>query len=371
MDAVPTFQLRKAGATSDSQTLLEGLDWDVGAGQVTVLMGPVGAGKSLLLRLLAGRPGLDVQLQGSWRSEVPTESAAATDPAQWGRGTAWIPQLRHAPAGVLDPERLEEALVHLDSAFESAAAVILLDEPTRGLPDEEIANVARRLRAHANAEGTAVIITHDMRFAREVADACALLIDGRFHAVGSAASFFDEPIDDVVASFVERGAYAPPPPPPPALPRHFSWIVPGQLAGMGRPGLLGDADDDLYSIAVHGVSLLVSTTERPTPTSMLRPYGIRGYHLPIRDMNIPSEREAMQAVGVILSAIERGEGVAIHCRAGLGRTGTILACTLVHMGRTAAAAIAELRAIRPGYLQTRGQEAFVDRFEHGLRGRVG
>ncbi len=366
-----TYRLRDASARAGDRTLLEHLDWDVGAGRVTVLMGPVGAGKSLLLRLLAGRPGMDIHLDGAWSAAIRAGEPPADAPADWGRGIAWIPQLRHAPAGVLGAERLEEALVHLDSAFEGGMRVILLDEPNRGLPEDEVQTVARRLRDHAAAGGTAVVITHDMRFARAIADDCALLIGGRFHAAGPARDFFETPLDEVIEGFVQRGAYAPPPPPPPALPRHFSWILPGKLAGMGRPGLLGDADDDLFSVAIHGITLLVSTTERPLPTTMLRPYGIRGHHLPIRDMGIPSEREALRGVGVILDAIDRGEAVAVHCRAGLGRTGTILACVLVHRGRSATEAIAELRAIRPGYLQTRGQESFVHRVELGARGQVG
>ena len=54
-------------------------------------------------------------------------------------------------------------------------------------------------------------------------------------------------------------------------------------------------------------------------------------------------------------------GVAIHCSAGLGRTGVVLACYLVQKGLTAQNAIARVRRLRPGSIETEEQaDAVVD-----------
>ena len=54
-----------------------------------------------------------------------------------------------------------------------------------------------------------------------------------------------------------------------------------------------------------------------------------------------------------------GHGVLVHCFAGLGRTGTILACFLVAQGMDAAEAIAHVRTRRPGSVEVYSQEFLV------------
>ena len=59
----------------------------------------------------------------------------------------------------------------------------------------------------------------------------------------------------------------------------------------------------------------------------------------------------------------RGCAVGVHCMAGRGRTGTMIACYLVSQGMSAEDAIAEVRRARPGSIQTEAQEQAVRRLQ--------
>ena len=108
---------------------------------------------------------------------------------------------------------------------------------------------------------------------------------------------------------------------------------------------------------------MVSLTEDPLPTPRLRPFGLEGRHFPIQDMRVPRLSDAAALCLSLGRAIDRGETVALHCHAGLGRTGTMLACLAVQRGLGAQEAIDRVRTVRRGAIQTEGQEDFIRRFE--------
>ncbi len=87
------------------------------------------------------------------------------------------------------------------------------------------------------------------------------------------------------------------------------------------------------------------------------------HHAPIVDMAVPGP--AFEAAWPALSArlrglTARGGRVLVHCRGGLGRAGMIAARLLVEDGMDPAAAIAAVRAVRPGAIETRAQERWVE-----------
>lgn len=131
---------------------------------------------------------------------------------------------------------------------------------------------------------------------------------------------------------------------------------------MGRPGLLGDREADVAAIADVGVTRLVSLTEEMFPDCILRIFGIQGRHFPIPDMGVPAIGPTARLCRDLARAIDAGERVAVHCAAGLGRTGTVLASLLVWVGRSPDGAIAEVRRIQPRYIQNGAQLDFVQRF---------
>lgn len=146
------------------------------------------------------------------------------------------------------------------------------------------------------------------------------------------------------------------------MPIEFHWIVAGQLAGSGQPGLMGSLDDDLVWLRQAGIRTVVTLTEEPLHLGHDQRHGFRWLHFPIDDMGIPTPRRAAGLVQEIVESISRGEPVLAHCKAGLGRTGTMLSCCLVALGHDPGEAIVAVRSICTHYIQRQRQERFVHDF---------
>ena len=85
-------------------------------------------------------------------------------------------------------------------------------------------------------------------------------------------------------------------------------------------------------------------------------------HLPIVDADIPNAafEQSWRDAGPRLRAwLGEGRRILLHCRGGLGRTGTIAARLLIELGMEPGAAVTAVRAARAGTLETRSQEAYV------------
>ena len=91
---------------------------------------------------------------------------------------------------------------------------------------------------------------------------------------------------------------------------------------------------------------------------------MRWFHLPIADVSIPDERFETQwdAASEELCSLLRGRlDVLVHCRGGLGRAGTIAARLLVELGMEPKKAIVNVRAARPGAIETTEQQGMRPR----------
>lgn len=151
-----------------------------------------------------------------------------------------------------------------------------------------------------------------------------------------------------------------------------SIAVPGGgLIGMlPCPGRTGNLQADLARIEAWGAEILVSLIEGdefarlgvPEFPDAVRGKAFAWHHLPILDMAVPASDFAAawaRSGPAILSTLRCGRRIAIHCAAGLGRTGTVAASLLVALGVPAEDAIIAVRTSRPGAIETAAQADFV------------
>jgi atypical dual specificity phosphatase len=144
-----------------------------------------------------------------------------------------------------------------------------------------------------------------------------------------------------------------------ASPRRFSWLVAGKLAASGFPGDLA-----LRWLAEQGIRAVLSLSEQ-APADLAE-HGFAALHVSVLDASAPTPGQIDQALAFIAENEAAGRPVLVHCLAGLGRTGTILACYLVATGLGSEDAIDQVRQLRPGSIETEGQEAAVRQFAERL-----
>jgi atypical dual specificity phosphatase len=137
----------------------------------------------------------------------------------------------------------------------------------------------------------------------------------------------------------------------------FYWVIDNVLAGCSRPGAGRDADidRDLAALRGHGIGALLTLTESSLPGGALERHGIEGLHLPVDDFHAPTTTQMLAALAFLDDARVAGTPVAVHCLAGQGRTGTVLAAYLIRGGLSSEQAIAEVRAICPGAIESSPQ----------------
>ena len=142
-----------------------------------------------------------------------------------------------------------------------------------------------------------------------------------------------------------------------APPNGFTWVEKPHLAAMARPS----EAEELTWLRKQGIELLIALTEDPPRRDWVNDAGLMVMHVPVEDMEAPTQEQLERCVSAIQRANEKNMGVAVHCEAGMGRTGTVLAAYFVARGMSAAEAIGRVRRMRPGSVETDEQaEAVVE-----------
>jgi atypical dual specificity phosphatase len=146
-------------------------------------------------------------------------------------------------------------------------------------------------------------------------------------------------------------------------PSGFSWIDKPLLAAMARPEDL----DQLTWLRAQGIEVLLSLTEDPPRRDWINDAGLMLVHVPVEDMEAPTQEQLQRCISAINRANNQNMGVVVHCTAGMGRTGVVLACYFVAKGLNAANAMARVRRLRPGSIETDEQADAVEEFARANR----
>ncbi|MCY7852893.1 amino acid ABC transporter ATP-binding protein [Bacillus spizizenii] len=226
--------------------VLDGIDLEVKRGEVVAIIGPSGSGKSTLLRCLnlLERPDQGVIEIGE--AKLNAERFTRKEAHRLRQQTAMVFQNYNLFKNKTALQNITEALivaqhksrdeakrigmdilkqVGLEHKADSypitmsggqqqrigiarALAVnphaILLDEPTSALDPELVAGVLQVIKSIAEKQTTMIIVTHEMAFAKEVADKVIFMADGHIIEQGTPEELFDHPKNERTKRFIKQ-----------------------------------------------------------------------------------------------------------------------------------------------------------------------
>jgi polar amino acid transport system ATP-binding protein len=235
------LQMRQVTKRFDALTVFEQVDLDVAAGDCTVIIGPSGAGKSTLLRCVNGLERTDegqIEIDGErLRYDEPTLNRMRSRIGMVFQSFNLFPhmsalenvmagpvhvhdtpkaQAREEAHALLErvglgdkpnryPGRLsggQQQRVAIARALALKPKLMLFDEPTSALDPELVGEVVSVMKELAEDGMTMVVVTHEMRFARDAADEVVFMAQGRIVEQGPPERMFVEPEQDRTRSFL-------------------------------------------------------------------------------------------------------------------------------------------------------------------------
>lgn len=238
------LEVRGLKKTFGEHTVLDGVDLQVNQGEVVAIIGPSGTGKSTLLRCINL---LEMPEEGSIRLgkvEVSAPNISRQQQYQLRGQSSMVfqqyslfsnktalenimaplllvqkmdkPQAEKKAQDVLRmvgladkaneyPSRLsggQQQRIGIGRAMVTGPKLVLLDEPTSSLDPELVGGVLEVIRKLAARHMTMLLTTHEMGFARSVADRVIFLADGKVQEQGTPQQIFDHPQSGRLKSFL-------------------------------------------------------------------------------------------------------------------------------------------------------------------------
>ena len=144
---------------------------------------------------------------------------------------------------------------------------------------------------------------------------------------------------------------------------NFGWVLEDELAGSQGPASL----QDLSYLHGQGVRAVIRMEELTIAADCEERFGLVDMFEPVPDLTPPKLDQIQRMIEFIAQQTSDKNPVVVSCYAGIGRTGTVLACYLVHRGEEPAEAITRLRQLRPGSIQTPEQEAAVYQYAESAK----
>ncbi|GAB2466512.1 polar amino acid transport system ATP-binding protein [Conyzicola lurida] len=251
MNALPLLRAHEVSKSFGHSLVLDNVSLDVARGEVVVLIGPSGAGKSTFLRTLnqletidSGSIYLDGELLGYDETNGKLHHLNETQITAQRRRLGMVFQqfnlfphmtalqnIAHAPThvrGIKPAEAKKQALALLDRvgladrahhypselsggqqqrvaiarSLAMAPDILLFDEPTSALDPELVDDVLQVMRSLSQQGQTMIVVTHEMGFARDVADRVVFMTEGAIREVGTPEYIFKQSTNERLRSFL-------------------------------------------------------------------------------------------------------------------------------------------------------------------------
>lgn len=423
----PVLSLRGFGIALNGRPMLEHIDLDVAPTGLHLVISAEAAEKRLLVRALCGPRSQHVKLLGEalFRGEplsdqvgpvtIQTDARLAMSSVQdfllqgplvagvsrAARLASCLEQIEEAGFPALC-DKLQEVLCDLDATErvvvevirlrQKSPALLVLDEPLDAAPKDIQERLVAWLVREAQVRALLIFVADPAPFVAAVPSLTLLwLLNGEIHRtaprqpdpapsalVDTALSApmelhpgqdlaSEPPTDPEQPQYTEVVSHEPTKSRSRGMgPRGFQWLQPGQLAGLPAPGAMNDVEYDLDLIRGAGVDVLVTLTfERPA-LAIMDKIGLKSLYCPMEDMSVPSCEAAAELCKNVSAYLAKNQAVAYHCKAGLGRTGTMLATQLIWEGADARSALDRVRSVEAGWVQSGAQEQFLQRFERWM-----
>ena len=232
------IEVKNVVKTFDNQVVLKGISLDIYENEFVTLLGPSGCGKTTLLRIIAGfiepteghviMDGEDIARIPAYKRDVNTvfQHYALFPHLDVYDNIAFGLKIKKQPKDIIDQKvRRMISLVGLEGfehrdvtmmsggqqqrvAIARALAmdpeVMLFDEPTSALDPEMVGEVLKTMKDLASSGMTMVIVTHEMGFAREVADQVWFMADGYLQEKGTPQEVFEHPTSERAKEFLAK-----------------------------------------------------------------------------------------------------------------------------------------------------------------------
>ncbi len=243
------IEISKLVKTFNGQTVLHGIDLEVASGEVVAIIGPSGSGKTTLLRCInlletpdsgtikVGEIAIDARLAQTKQKEQvrqlrqqvgfvfqnfnlfphrsvleniiegPVIVKGEPKGEAEARARALLEKVGLQGRESSFPRRLsggQQQRVAIARALAMRPQVILFDEPTSALDPELVGEVLDVIKKLARSGTTLVIVTHEIGFAREVADNVVFMVDGKIVEQGSATQVLSNPRHERTRRFLAR-----------------------------------------------------------------------------------------------------------------------------------------------------------------------
>ena len=226
---------------ANAETLIQGISLDIHRGDVIAIIGPSGCGKSTFLRqlnLLETPTSGDILLDGKsilakgvWKPDIRKRVGMVFQQFNLFKNMTALKNIMFAPMklglmtkaeaekrakelleriGLLDradhyPAQLsggQQQRIAIARSLAMKPDAVLFDEPTSALDPEMVGEVLKIMKDLAKSGMTMVVVTHEMSFAREVANRVLFFADGYVKEDGTPEEIFDNPKDARLKEFL-------------------------------------------------------------------------------------------------------------------------------------------------------------------------